>query len=209
MPEIKRTANAGVLIKLDGVTFLLDGVCKEYTEYSYIGTPDYIRKELTDNFPDVLAFTHWHEDHCDPLYVEIYKKNTLRPVYGPELPIRKKIKDITFMSVVNRHIGKFTDPHVSYIIEGSKCIWFMGDSSPLSWKNISNYPTPDIVIVPYAYAITDSAWKITNDLGAKEIILLHLPKEEDDQFSLWDAVANTTKNDKRLFIPKIGEVLTF
>ena len=207
--EIRRTANAGVLIKLDDVSILLDGVCKDYTKYSYIGTPDNIRRELTENFPNVLAFTHWHEDHCDPSYVELYKKSTLRPVYGPELSINGIINNISFLSIESRHIGKYTDPHVSYIIQGSKCIWFMGDASPLMWKNISNYPTPDIVIVPYAYAITDSAWKITKDLGAKYIVLLHLPKEDNDPYMLWNSVAETVKGDESLFIPKIGEVLIF
>lgn len=209
MSEIKRTANAGVLIKLDGVSILLDGVCEEYAKYSYLGTPDNIRRELTDNFPDVLAFTHWHEDHCDLSYVEQYKKSTLRPVYGPELSINGIINNITFSTVESRHIGKFTDPHVSYIIRGSECIWFLGDASPLIWKDVDNYPCPDIVILPYAYAITESAWKITKGLGAKNIVLLHLPRKEEDAYKLWDAVTETVKGDNSLFIPEIGEVLNF
>lgn len=207
--EIKRTANAGVLLKVDGISFLLDGVCNEYAKYSYLGTPDSLRKELSDNFPDVLAYTHWHEDHFDSSYADAYKKTTLRPVYGPELSITEKIGNVSFTSISSRHIGKYTEAHVSYIIEGSKCIWFMGDASPLMWKNVGDYPSPDILIVPYAYAITDAAWKITKDFGAKAIVLLHLPRKEKDVYGLWDAVIKTAGNDDSLFIPEIGQVLNF
>lgn len=205
--EIKRTANAGVLLTLDGTAVLLDGVCNSYPRYSYIGTPDAIRKELMDTFPDVLAYTHWHEDHYDPVYAKAYKEKTLRLVYGPELSVSEKIGNIRLMSVKTKHIGRYSDPHVSYIISGSKCVWFMGDASPLVWKNIDGLPEPDAVIVPYAYAITESAWHITKGFGAKNIILLHFPEKNNDPYRLRQTAEEITQGDPCLHIPEIGQTV--
>lgn len=201
--EIKRTANAGVLLSLDGVTILLDGVCKELPPY--FGTPKQILEELTLNFPDILAFTHYHNDHYDEEYKNLYKTNTLRPVYGPECACFGEYKGIQIQGISNRHIGKTDIPHVSFIIKGSKCVYFMGDASPLSWKGNLDLPKPDVVIAPYAYAVTESAWKITKELGAENIILLHLPHREKDEHKLWDMVEKTVANDNCLYIIEIGE----
>lgn len=203
--EFKRTANAGVLLKLDGITILLDGVCKELPPY--IGTPDDIREELTANFPDVLAFTHMHKDHYDDAYAELYKINTLRSVYGPESTHFPEVGGIKLQSVPTRHIGKADIPHASFVISGSKCVWFMGDASPLAWKTAHYLPKPDVLIVPYAYMISDSAWKITKDLGAEDIILVHMPERENDTYGLWETMEKVTGNDGRIHIPHIGETI--
>ena len=203
--KIKRTANAGVLIDLDGVSFLLDGVAQELSPY--MGTPHHIREKLTQNPPDVVAFTHLHKDHYDRTYAEEYTKRTLRPVYGPECLPPKSIQDIEIEVVATRHIGKTEISHISYIICGSKCVWFMGDSSPLMWKNADKFPRPDVLIVPYAYAITPSAWHITKDLGAKEIVLVHFPLRECDELGLWDAAEKNVCGDTSVHIPHIGQVI--
>ena len=70
--KIRRTANAGVLINTDGVSILLDGVCKRVE--CYAETPEIIKRERIDSFPDVVAFTHMHADHYDENYAEAYKK---------------------------------------------------------------------------------------------------------------------------------------
>ena len=57
--KITRTANAGVLLELDGIKMLLDGVCREVTPYP--ATPDAIKTELSNNYPDLVAVTHCHE----------------------------------------------------------------------------------------------------------------------------------------------------
>lgn len=203
--EIKRTANAGVLINTDGVSILLDGVCGRVEPY--LKTPDDIRQDLTENFPDIVAFTHKHDDHYDDDYAEIYKATTLRPVYGSEVFFSEVFKGVRIESLPTRHIGKADIPHVSLIIEGSKCIWFMGDASPLEWRGKENLPNPDVLIVPFAYANTTSAWKMTKSFGAKNIIILHLPDRESDIYGLWDAVEKTVQNDPSVHIPKMGETV--
>ncbi|MBR5155277.1 MAG: MBL fold metallo-hydrolase [Clostridia bacterium] len=201
--EIKRTANAGVLIKIDGMSILLDGVCDELAPY--LGTPENIREELTLQFPDIVAFTHKHKDHFDESYAEYYEKKTLRPIYGSEMPFSEKIGNVTLTPVLSRHIGKVELLHASFVISGSKCIWFMGDASPLVLKEMGNMPKPDVVIVPYAYAITESAWRMTKGLGADAIVLIHLPLPENDTYGLWKTVEEVTQGDSCLYIPKLGE----
>lgn len=202
---IKRTANAGVLLELDDVSFLLDGVAEELVPY--IGTPQNIRENLTQNPPDVVAFTHLHKDHYDKSYSEEYTKRTLRPVYGPECLPPENTQNIEIEAVPTRHIGKAEIPHISYVIYGSKCVWFMGDASPLMWKDADKFPKPDVVIAPYAYAITASAWNITKSLGAKEIVLVHFPLRECDEHGLWNLAQQNVGEDSSVHIPDIGQVI--
>jgi hypothetical protein len=80
----------------------------------------------------------------------------------------------------------------------------MGDAAPLVWKNHS-LPKPDILILPYAYAATPAAWKQTLALGAEKMVLVHLPRREEDPLGLWAAVEETVGVDPRLMIPDLGE----
>ena len=80
--QIRRTANAGILLMLDGKTVLLDGVCRE--EYPYPATPPLARAALSESWPDVIAFTHMHNDHYDPDFAADYKKQTNGVILGPE-----------------------------------------------------------------------------------------------------------------------------
>lgn len=201
---VTRTANAGALIEMDGIRILLDGVCEPLPPY--IGTPATIRDSLTREMPDVLAFTHEHPDHYDPSYIKIYKEKTLRQIYRPEsLPFYRLENGIGLSLCATRHIGKTDIPHVSYVIEGTSVIWFMGDASPLSLRNMKEYPAPDLLIIPFAYAITPSAWRMTKETGAKNILLLHMPMREDDTEGLWDMVKDTVKEDPSLFTLNVGE----
>ncbi|MBE7032451.1 MAG: hypothetical protein E7401_05775 [Ruminococcaceae bacterium] len=200
---IKRTANAGVLLRMDEISVLLDGVCRELPPY--LGTPDSVREELENNFPDVVAFTHRHEDHFDESFARNYETLTLRPVIGPEFSISREVSNLKIFSVPTRHIGKTDIQHTSFVIEGSECVWFMGDASPLELKNFSDFHKPDVIIVPYAYAISTSAWKSTKNTGVKTIVLLHLPLRENDPYGLWQAVEDVTQNDECLKILQIGQ----
>ncbi len=201
--EIKRTANAGVLIKLDGMSILLDGVCEELSPYSK--TPANILEELKLNLPDIVAFTHKHKDHFDENYAKYYKEKSLRPIYGAEIPFFEALGGVTLTAVPTRHIGKTEISHTSFVLSGSKSVWFMGDASPLVLRDMTYLLKPEVVIVPYAYAATASAWRMTKELGADTIILLHLPLPENDTYGLWNSVKNITQDDDCLYIPNIGE----
>ena len=201
---VTRTANAGVLLEMDGMRILLDGVCDPYPPY--LGTPPTLRDTLINDMPDVLAFTHKHPDHYDSAYETLYKEKTLRLVFGPEsLPFYELLGGIKLSVFGTRHIGKSDIPHASFVIEGSRTVWFMGDAAPISLKRMTDFKKPDLLIIPFAYAITPSAWRMTCELGAEKIILLHMPPKDNDTEGLWSMVNATVGADERLFTLDIAE----
>ena len=210
--EIKRTANAGILLTLDGQRILMDGVCREVKPYP--ATPPDIRAQLCLDLPDGLLVTHRHKDHYDASFVSFYVQNAAGPVLGPaDIPFCTQeatdMGNVRLLCVPSRHIGK-TEPmgHMSFVIQGSKCVWFLGDASPLLWKNRHDLPLPDVLIVPYAYGI-GSGWEISKSLGAGDVVLLHLPPRQEDPYGLWEAVASTVSKGSgpRLHIPAMGETI--
>ena len=211
--EIRRTANAGVLLALDGVTILMDGVCREVKPYP--ATPPEEREMLSASYPDVIAFTHAHKDHYDPGFAAAYQRQTNGVILGPvDLPGCKttqtplSVSGVTVTPVQSRHIGAAgkTVSHMSFVVQGSVCVWFLGDATPLQWKERLDLPKPDILIVPYAYAVTATGWEIAKATGAKQIVLLHMPKREDDTIGLWNAVEQTVPQGS-IYIPDIGQTI--
>lgn len=212
--EIRRTANAGILLTLDGVSILMDGVCREVKPYPV--TPPEERNALSMCWPDVVAFTHAHKDHYDPGYAAAFERQTGGVILGPEdLPGCKasyrmqKKGNVTVTAIASRHIGAAgkTTSHASFVISGSKTVWFMGDSSPLQWKGKTDLPKPDVVIVPYAYCNTPSSWATTKSFGAETVILLHMPDREEDTIGLWASVEAVTAGEN-LLIPQMCETIT-
>lgn len=211
--EIKRTAAAGVLLRLDGKSILMDGVSREVKPYP--ATPPALRAELLEHPADCLILTHKHEDHYDEAFVSEYLQKAAGPILGPaDIPFCRsetaRVGEITILPVASRHIGK-TEPmgHKSFILMGSKCLWFLGDSSPLQWKMRPELPKPDVMIVPYAYGM-GAGWDICKRLGAKDVVLLHLPERSADPYGLWDAVEATALQGGTpvLHIPAMGETIS-
>ncbi len=196
---------------MDGVSILLDGLCDRVGEY--LPTTEDLAEQLLSNPPDILAFTHYHADHCSEALLLPYRKQNLRPILGPEsLHLgATKIGEVTITPVSSRHLGKIEPnlQHVSYIVQGTKCVWFVGDAAPLQWKNRTDLPKPDVLIAPYAYGNTESAWNLSCGL-AKQVVLVHLPPREADAYGLWSVVEKTTKNreDIALWIPQLGETIS-
>lgn len=211
--EIKRTAAAGVLLRMDGKSILMDGVSREVKPYP--ATSPTMKAELLAEKPDALIITHKHADHYDEAFVSEYLQMAAGPVLGPaDIPFCRaetaEIGDITVVAVDSRHIGK-TEPmeHKSFILVGSKCVWFLGDSSPLQWKSHPELPRPDVMIVPYAYGM-GTGWELCKTLGAEAVVLLHLPERNSDPYGLWDAVEATAGQGSgpKLYIPAMGETIT-
>lgn len=202
--EIRRTANAGVLLTLDDVTILLDGVCEEVKPY--LATPPQEWQKLTDTWPDVVAFTHVHEDHFDASYAETYARATGREVVSQKV----RVGQVTVTPVFTRHMGHWglTTPHQSFVIEGSRKIWFLGDASPNQMKQFTSFDKPDVLVVPYPYVSTEMALKmLTNYLPCK-IVLLHLPLKEYDPDGIWQTVAPGLDQLKQyLYLPLLGETI--
>ena len=208
--QCRRTANAGVLLELDGVRILLDGVCRQSN--GYLGTPQREIEALYACPPDLVAFTHSHFDHFDRGFAQKFYDKTLRSILGPEglLKIgshceKTRVGDVWITPVASRHIGKAGQdmPHVSFLIEGTQRILFTGDAAPVQWKDIQ----VDVLIAPYAYATTASSWQISGRI-APELVLLHLPEESSDSDLLWKAVRETTRlPGPVLHILQLGDVL--
>ncbi len=208
--QCRRTANAGVLLTLDGVNILLDGVCRQVG--SYIATPEQQRRELLACMPDVVAFTHGHMDHFDRSYAQSYYQKSLRPILGPEGLLKEglctqtvRVGDVRITPIQTRHIGAAGKnvAHVSYLICGSQTVLFTGDAAPSSFRDMH----ADVLIAPYAYAATAAGWKVAGQL-AEQLILLHLPDPENDPDGLWQAVRNVTQaSGAQLHIPQLGQTL--
>ncbi len=182
--ELRRTANAGFLLTLDGVTSLLDGVCLEVSPYQ--ATPPAELARLSAAPPDLLAFTHCHADHFDPRFAASFSG----PVIGPEAGTPLCVGGVRITPVPTRHIGKscLTTIHHSFIMKGSRCVWFMGDAAPAQMALLAPYGQPDVLIAPFAYAATASAVRLVNEVGPKTLVLTHLPRRDNDPHQLWPAV---------------------
>jgi len=203
--KITRSANSGVLLVLDGVTIALDGVCNELPPY--LGTPGEIRWELSQNPPDIFAVTHFHPDHCDEEFFSQYRSRGSGTALAPGVSRTAAAGQVTVTAVDTRHIGKNDVPHVSYVISGSRRIWFMGDASPLSLRSFSGYPSPHLIIAPYAYANTPSSYKSTKNIGADRVIILHLPRDDADEYGIISSVRQCAGSDSAFFFPKINETI--
>ena len=202
--QFVRTANAGIWLNLDGVNILLDGVSNQV--YPYLKTPSEIKELLKKTLPDVVGITHIHEDHYDEEYVNFYKEMTHRPVAGPVGVNQICIGDLKVESVCSRHIGKGVIPHVCFVISGTENVWFMGDASPDALKLMADYPKPDVLFVPYAFALTNSAWRKTKETGARKIVILHLPNPHEDPDGLWNMVLENTRQDKCVCMPEMEKI---
>ena len=215
--ELRRTANAGFLLTLDGAKIAMDGVCLAASPYQ--ATPPAELSRFAAAPPDLLAFTHCHGDHLDPAAAAAFPG----PILGSEqvaqlLPGKSvsdgsaMVKGVRIMPVATRHIGKscLTTVHRSFIIEGAKRVWFMGDAAPTQMALLSASGAPDVLIAPFAYATTPSAVRMVNEAAPRLFVLTHLPARDNDPAMLWDAVtAMLPQLHMPVLIPEIGEIVTF
>jgi len=206
--KLTRTANAGVLLELDGVTILMDGVCREVKPYP--ATPSGLKAKLLEDLPEIIAFTHAHKDHYDPGFAAVVTQ-TNRVIFGPstchgdmEAGERRGVKIIPIQT---RHLGAAgkDTPHASFLIEGSKNILFTGDAAPTQWRQ-KKLPHIDVLIVPYAYCNTLPAWELTKSLGAKTVVLVHMPEENEQTRDYYDPVRQTVGNDC-LYMPAMEQTI--
>lgn len=205
---IKRTANAGVLLTLDGKRILMDGVCREVKPYP--ATPPGLKARLAENLPDIIAFTHAHKDHYDPGFAAtVLRKSGV--IFGPSdchgTMDAATVGTVKITPIPSRHIGAAGKDtlHASFLVAGSQNILFTGDAAPTQWRQYP-LPKPDVLIVPYAYCNTPSAWQLTKSLGAKHVILLHMPADTEANRDYYDPVRQTVGTD-RLCIPAMEQTV--
>ena len=217
--EIRRTANAGVLVTLDGVSVLLDGVCRGL--HPYLAPPKAVLADLAACPPDAAAFTHAHPDHFDADVTNQYRRLTGRPVLGTE-DLRQSIGGVItgpysvggvkLTPYPGRHIGPtYRDvPHVSWLLEGSRSVFFVGDASPLFWHEEVFSLRPDVLIVPYLYVTTHLGRQAAARFAARHTLLVHMPAEGDDPEHIWQQVREGMSLDEcpPIRILAMGERIT-
>ncbi len=218
--EIRRTANAGVLLKLDETTILLDGVCRGVAAYP--ATPPAERERLMQCPPDIVAFTHVHEDHFDDAYVKAYHATTGRQVLStaqaaalcpdcvsvlPQLQAGK----VQVKAVKTRHLGAAgkTTEHQGFVVQGSRTAWFLGDGAPAQLKNFADFPKPDVLFVPFPYVSTLVGVELLRQFLPCRIVLLHMPVKQADEQGIWASVQSGVEQLKDwIFVPELGETWT-
>ena len=202
--EFLRTANAGGLLKMDGISILLDGVCSKVEPYEV--TPMAILDALTNNYPDAVGFTHRHPDHFLSSYVCNYENNTERKVFVAA-DVSVIVGAVQLRAIPTRHLGKVDEGllHSSFLIEGSKRVLFTGDAAPAAIKGVR----ADVVIAPFAYANTPLGLKTVKEIGAKHLVLVHMPEFDPDPYGIWESVraAISGQNVIQVHIPKMGECI--
>ena len=212
-----RTANAGGLLTLDGIRILLDGVSGAVGDY--LSTPEDVEARLLETDLDLMAFTHDHADHFSPDFVRRYERRRTVPLLGPVSADSGSVADgetcvgpIRVAAIPSRHMGdaRHEIVHCSFILSGSRCVWFLGDATPTQWRARTDLPHPDVLIAPFPYGGTEAAWRIVEMLSPETVVLVHLPHPERDSASLWPPVRQTVARhrSRTVLIPAIGETVS-
>lgn len=221
MSDFTRTANAGGLLALDGIRILLDGVSGAVGDY--LPTPERVEAGLLETPLDLMAFTHDHPDHFSPEFVRRYgRRRPLPPLLGPAnvsaalrpcsvMDEETHIGPVRVTPVPSRHMGHAgrETVHRSFILSGSRRVWFLGDAAPDQWRSRPDLPAPDVLIAPFPYAGTEAAWRVVEALSPEMVVLVHLPHPERDSAALWPNVRQTVArhSEKTVLIPEIGETI--
>lgn len=207
--EIRRTANAGVLLSLDDEQILLDGVCREVAPY--LATPPAEKQKLLTTCPDGVLFTHTHDDHFDAGYARDYTRKTGNPVCFPDGTEKSfSLGAVQITALPTRHMGRagLTETHQSFVLRGSRCVWFLGDASPSELRKFSAFPKADVLMVPYPYISTPAALRLVENLRPCKIAVLHLPDREHDPEGLWQTILPGLERLKAyICVPPMGQTL--
>lgn len=194
---------------MDGVQILLDGVCREVSPY-LSAQPEELER-LTSRWPDAVCFSHTHEDHFCPDYTAAYKAATGREAMIPNGAGEWTTGDVRITAVPTRHLGKAgaNTAHCSFVVQGSKTLWIMGDAAPTQLRKLEHLPKPDVLVVPFAYLATESAVALVRQYLPCDIVLVHMPAPDNDPDGIWDTVAPGMAQLKEfLHVPAMGETIT-
>ena len=207
-----------MLVALDSVILLLDGVCQGYS--LYLAPPPAIIQGLDHRPPDMLAYTHSHPDHFEPGFAARFYEKTHRPILGtagvaellPGIPVEQGsaiVGGVRVTPVPSRHLGAEwrNYPHVSYLLEGSKRIFYVGDATPACWKESVFGLRPDVLIAPYPYVTTRLGWQSVERFAPKAVVVVHVPAVDNDPDGIWSMVQRgmAAHRDIPMYVPDLGE----
>lgn len=205
-------SNAGVIFNIGDKIVGIDCLCKDSTKL-YQDTPSQIREELN---PDILIFTHEHEDHfCAEYVAEAWEKNPSLQIYSTQRTVElmnipstnvKQVAEgdtvemdvfrIEFLKTLHEGDQYADIQNLTLLIEkGEKHIVITGDAMPCKelFERISSWsPRIDWFFAPFPYVGLRSTRKLMEEyLDIKNIFVLHQPRKEAD-------VQNWVANTKRL-----------
>ena len=130
----------------------------------------------------------------------------------PGIPVEQEritMKGVRVTPVPSRHLGAEWRqyPHVSYLIEGSKRIFVVGDAVPLCWKEGISSLRPDVLVAPYPYITTAVGRQTVLRFAPQSVMLVHMPAKDRDPEGLWPMAEQALKEFKELpvQIPELGE----
>ena len=213
--KFQYVSNAGIILEVNGRQIGIDCLCKDSSKL-YQDTPTQIREELK---PDILIFTHEHEDHFCAEYVkEAWERNPSLQIYGGQMLIQAldkekiplanlykvdegnvlELEGLEFLFVESVHEGEeYSDvQNLTLLInKEAKKLVVTGDAMPCKelFERISAWSTHiDWLFAPFPYVGLRTTRKAMQEhLDIKNIFVLHLPREEAD-------VQNWVANTKRL-----------
>lgn len=208
-------SNAGIIFEVDGRRIGVDCLCKDSSKL-YQDTPTQIREESQ---PDILIFTHEHEDHFCAEYVkEAWEKNPQLVIYSTDETInilqKMNISEDNLYQVADGEAIEIDSLHITFmqsIHEGEqyadiqnltllikiedKHLVVTGDAMPCKelFERIAAWsPHIDWLFVPFPYVGLRSTRKLMREhLDIKNIFVLHQPRKEAD-------VQNWVANTKRV-----------
>ena len=213
--KFQYVSNAGIIFEVDGRQIGIDCLCKDSSKL-YQDTPPQIREELK---PDILIFTHEHEDHFCAEYVkEAWERNLQLIIYSTERTINLlqemnipednlyqvadgdgiEIDDlhITFMQCIHEGDQYANIPNLTLLIKNEdKHLVVTGDAMPCKelFERIAAWsPHIDWLFAPFPYVGLRSTRKLMKEyLDIENIFVLHQPRPEAD-------VQNWVANTKRV-----------
>lgn len=210
--EFQYVSNAGIVLRAEEKIIGIDCLCRDLSKL-YQDTPVEIREKLK---PDILIFTHEHEDHfCSEYVKKVWEKNSQLMIYSTETTIKSlqkinipednlyQVADGEEIKIDNLHITFMQSIHegeqYSYIQNltlliktADKHLAVTGDAMPCKelFEKISVWSSHiDWLFAPFPYVGLRSTRKLMEEyLDIKNIFVLHQPRPEADTQN-W--VANT------------------
>ena len=208
-------SNAGIILEVSGRQIGIDCLCKDSSKL-YQDTPMQICEELK---PDILIFTHEHEDHFCAEYVkEAWGNNPQLIIYSTERTIKllqeipisennlyqvadgEEIKidslHITFMQSIHEGEQYSHIQNLTFLIKTEdKHLVITGDAMPCQelFEKIAAWSTNiDWLFAPFPYVGLRSTRKFMKEyLDIQNIFVVHQPRKEAD-------VQNWVANTKRV-----------
>lgn len=202
--KFQHVSNAGIILDVDGRQIGIDCLCEDSSKL-YQDTPPHIREKLK---PDILIFTHEHEDHfCADYVKEAWEKNPQLIIYSTERTIKFlqeiNIPEDNLYQVADGEEIKIDSSHITFmqsIHEGEqyadiqnltllikmedKHLVVTGDAMPCKelFERIATWSSHiDWLFAPFPYVGLRSTRKLMKEyLDIENIFVLHQPCKKAD-----------------------------